>query len=100
TTAFGWIDKDGNRRFRQLYSEVARKNAKSTLSSGAALYCLTADGEAGASIVSAATKRDQARLTLDDARAMVNASPGMQARFGVKASKHAVYVESTNSNFV
>src|SRR6185295_18831201 len=38
---FGWRRKsDGGRRFNTAYLEVARKNAKSTLSSGIALYCL------------------------------------------------------------
>lgn len=72
----------------------------STLSSGVGLYCLVCDDEPGARVVSAATKRDQARLTLDDARQMVKSSPGMQERFGVDASKHAVHCERTNSNFV
>ena len=35
------------RRFRTAYNEVARKNAKSTLSSGIGLYMTGADGEGG-----------------------------------------------------
>lgn len=45
TTVFGWVHRDtGLRRFREAYIEVPRKNAKSTLSSGVALYMLAADG--------------------------------------------------------
>src|SRR5205085_9308501 len=45
TTVFGWVHREtGLRRFREVYLEVPRKNAKSTLSSGVALYMLTADG--------------------------------------------------------
>ncbi len=47
------------RRFRTAYNEVARKNAKSTLSSGIGLYMTGADGEGGAEVYSAATTRDQ-----------------------------------------
>ena len=35
---FGWVDFDGYRRFRFAYIEVPRKNAKSTLAAGIALY--------------------------------------------------------------
>lgn len=59
------------RRFRTAYNEVARKNAKSTLSSGVGLYMTGADGEGGAEVYSAATTRDQARIVFDDAKSMV-----------------------------
>ncbi|MCH4024096.1 MAG: terminase large subunit [Acetobacter sp.] len=72
TTSFGWVHKKtGFRRFRRVYIEVPRGNAKSTLSSGVALYMLTADGEAGPEVYSAATTRDQARIVFGDARKMV-----------------------------
>nr|WP_249198642.1 terminase TerL endonuclease subunit [Gluconobacter cerinus] len=72
TTAFGWVSKKtGFRRFRRVYIEVPRGNAKSTLSSGVALYMLTADGEAGPEVYSAATTRDQAKIVFGDARKMV-----------------------------
>lgn len=59
------------RRFRTAYDEVARKNAKSTLSSGIGLYMAGADGEGGAEVYSAATTRDQARIVFDDAKRMI-----------------------------
>jgi phage terminase large subunit-like protein len=52
---FGWRRSDGLRRFRTAYCAVPRKNGKSTLSAGIALYLLVADGEQGAEIYSAAT---------------------------------------------
>jgi phage terminase large subunit-like protein len=68
TTAFGWVHREtGLRRFREVYLEVPRKNAKSTLSSGVALYMLTADGEHGAEVYSAATTKDQAKIVFADA---------------------------------
>ena len=97
TTVFGWVDADGNRRFKTAYIEVPRKNAKSTLSSAVALYCLAADGEGGAEVYSAATTRDQARIVFQDAKRMAEKAPGLQSRFGVKTSAHAVYVEDTAS---
>jgi phage terminase large subunit-like protein len=41
------------------------------------LYCLVADGEAGAEIYAAATKRDQAKILFEEARAMVARSPAL-----------------------
>ena len=41
TTVFGWVHREtGLRRFKEGYVEVPRKNAKSTLSSGLALFML------------------------------------------------------------
>ncbi len=73
------LDEDGDtvmvRRFRTAYDEVARKNAKSTLSSGIGLYMTGADGEGGAEVYSAATTRDQARIVFDDAKNMIKKAP-------------------------
>jgi phage terminase large subunit-like protein len=72
---FGWKKADGTRRFRIAFVEVSRKNGKTTLGAGIALYLFVCDGEAGAEIYSAATKRDQARLVFNDAKAFVAKSP-------------------------
>ncbi len=99
TTVFGWVDNDGRRRFKTVYTEVPRKNAKSTLSSGVALYLLAADGEGGAEVYSAATTRDQAKIVWQDAKRMAEKSAGLRKRFGVETSAHTVYVEPTASVF-
>ena len=99
TTVFGWVDEHGHRRFKTAYNEVPRKNAKSTLTSGIGLYMLTADGEEGAEVYSAATTRDQARIVWADAKRMVDRCPGMRARFGVATSAHSIFVEHTASSF-
>ncbi|WP_081973067.1 terminase large subunit [Paracoccus sanguinis] len=77
---FGWKRADGLRRFRTAYVEVARKNGKSALLAGIALYALVADGEAGAHVYAAATTRDQARIVFGEAERMVAASPALSAR--------------------
>lgn len=100
TTVFGWVRKDtGTRRFRYVYIEVPRKNAKSTLSSAVALYMLAMDGEFGAGVYSGATTRDQARITFDDARVMVERTPEFAGRYGVTAGRHAITVLAKNSTF-
>lgn len=63
---FGWKLEDGSRRFREGYDEEPRKNGKTTKSAGIALKGLIADGEEGAEVYSAATKKDQARILFRD----------------------------------
>ena len=88
---FGWLNrKTGLRRFRQAQVWVARKNGKSTLAAPVALYMELADGEAGAEVYAAATKRDQARLVFDPARAMLNADQAFAAKLGAEVSQHAI----------
>lgn len=72
---FGWKRKDGTRRYRTAYIEVPRKNGKSSLAAGIALYLLFADGEPGAEIYSAAADRDQAAIVFETAKQMVESSP-------------------------
>ncbi|MCP4426913.1 MAG: terminase large subunit, partial [Chloroflexi bacterium] len=80
---FGWKREDGTRRFRTAYLEVARKNAKTTTAAGAGIYLAFVDGEPGAEVYSAATKRDQARISHRDATEMVRRSPQLNQRIGV-----------------
>lgn len=78
---FGWKRRsDDTRRYRTAYIEVPRKNGKSTLAAGIALYLLFADGEAGAEVYSAAADREQAAIVFDVARSMVDASPELAKR--------------------
>jgi phage terminase large subunit-like protein len=53
---------------------VGRKNGKSTLLAGIALYMMIADNEAGAEVYSTATKKDQARIIFDETHNMVKQS--------------------------
>lgn len=96
---FGWVRKsDGLRRFRTVYLEVARKNAKSTLLSVIALYLLACDGESGAEVYSAATTRDQARIVFAAAKSMAQKEPGFREKFGVHCWKDSVAIEGTDSS--
>ena len=79
-TLFGFVDLDGVRKFRELFLVVGRKNGKTTLASGIGLYMLYADGEHGPEIYSVATTRDQARLSWDEAKKMINKSPALRKK--------------------
>lgn len=72
---FGFVDSDGIRKYRETLFYVARKNGKSVLLSGIALYCLVADNEPGAEVYSVATKKDQAKIVFTEALNMTKQSP-------------------------
>ncbi len=92
---FGWRRADGTRRFRTGYLEVARKNGKTTMAAGVGLLLMVADGEPGAEIYSAATKRDQARISFRDATEMVRQSPQLRQRIGkVRDNLHSFETSS------
>ncbi len=77
---FGWLDRDGARRFRVAYVETAKGSGKSPIAAGIGLYGLVADGEARAEVYAAATKKDQAQILFRDAVAMVDQSPALAKR--------------------
>lgn len=73
---FGFVHKDtGYRKYKETMFYVARKNGKSSMLAGIALYCLIADGEPGAEVYSVATKKDQAKIIFDELCNMVKQSP-------------------------
>ena len=87
---FGFIDAEtGLRRYREAFFLVGRKNGKSTLLAGLALYMLIADGEGGAEVYSTATKYAQARLLFDEAHNMVKQSPDLSRH--IKKRKTDLY---------
>lgn len=77
---FGWKGPDGFRRFRRAYIEQGKGNGKSPLAGGLGLLGMTAAGEAGAQIYSAAAKKDQAGILFADAVKMVKQSPALAKR--------------------
>lgn len=93
----GWLGLDRYRRFRTVYIEVPRKNAKTTLSAPVALDKLTADGEQGAEVVIAATKKDQAKIAFSIAKSMVKKSEGFRTEFSVMSRVNEVMCLETDS---
>lgn len=72
---FGWKrTATGLRRFRICYLQCARKQGKTAIAAGLGLLGTIADREAGAEVYSAATKRDQSKLTFDAAARMARRS--------------------------
>lgn len=79
-TIFGFIDIDGNRKYREAMLIVGKKNGKSLLASIVGLYLQVGDNEAGPEVYAVATKRDQAKIIWSEAKKMRNKSPALQKR--------------------
>lgn len=86
-SAFGWVRKGTKlRRFREVYTEIPRKNGKSAISAGVALFCFTCDEEFGAEVYSGATTEKQAWEVFRPARLMCKRTPALCDAFGVEVN--------------
>ncbi len=97
---FGWKYIETQlRRFASAYIEMARKGAKTELLGAWELSCLLQDGEYGADIFSAATKKDQAKKAFDAARTMALMLTSDSPRIArlVNILSYSISVPSTNS---
>jgi phage terminase large subunit-like protein len=92
---FGWVDEKEKRKYRTAFVFLPRKNGKSSIAAGIALYLLVADNEQGAEVYSAANDRDQARIVFDTAKRMVELSPFLRKH--LKIYKHSIVYEKTGS---
>lgn len=86
-TIFGFIDIEGNRKYREAILIVGKKNGKSLLSSIVGLYLQSGDSEAGPEVYAVATKRDQAKIIWMEARRMVRKSPALMKRMHTKVAE-------------
>lgn len=94
----GFINKEtGFRRFRIAHVEVARGCGKSCMASQCALYFLALDNPNGNQISTVATKKEQARIVLDSARAMAKKSKSYLKYTGTKVLAHTIVHPKSNS---
>lgn len=94
---FGWKRADGTRRFRTAYVEVPKKNGKSELGAGIALYLLVGDREPGAEVYTAAADRFQATIVHDEAARMVKQSPALSKRLSIADTQKMIAYQATHS---
>jgi phage terminase large subunit-like protein len=95
---FGWLLEDGRRRYRQAYCEQPRGQGKSTTAAGIALRLLAFDGEPGAEVYCAATKKDQAKIAWETARQIVLRVPALAQR--IEPLKTHLYHHASSSKLV
>ncbi len=94
---FGTLKPDGTRQYQTAYIEIPRKNGKSELAAGMALYLLLADREQGAEIYSAAGDRDQASIVFNIAAQMVRQDRILSSRSKIIDSSRRIIVYKTAS---
>jgi phage terminase large subunit-like protein len=88
---FGWVRlnefNEWARITRELLVDVPRKNGKSTLSGGVAVYLTCADGEQGAQVLTAATTEDQAGFVFNPVKKIARSSPDLNPYVQVMARR-------------
>lgn len=76
---FGWIKKStGTRRFTKFYLQISKKNGKSTECAGLGTFHLFADTKVNTpKVFTAANNEDQAKICVNMAGRMIQASPDL-----------------------
>lgn len=97
---FGWKKVANDmRRFRKVYEEIPRKNAKSTIAAAIGLYMFTADGEPGPECYSGAGSEKQAWEVFGPARLMAKKSAKLRKAFGVQVNAKTLSRVDYNGKF-
>jgi phage terminase large subunit-like protein len=88
------LGPDGRFKYRTVYWGMGRKNGKSAIAAGIGLWSLFMHDEGGETYSCAATK-DQARITFNDARKLIEANPELNAT--AKVYRDAIELPATGS---
>lgn len=88
---FGWVKKNDYgewcRIIRNLYVDVPRKNGKSTMCGGLAIYLTAADGEQGAQVIAAASTKDQANFVFAPIKVLAEKAPALRGKVRALGSR-------------
>lgn len=77
---FGFIDIEGNRKYREAILIVGKKNGKSLIASCIGLYLMVGDNESGPEVYAVSTKKDQSKIIWLESKRMVKKSPSLKKR--------------------
>ncbi len=94
---FGTVKENGYRQYNTAYVEIPKKNGKSELAAGVALYMTCGDGEWGAEVYGCASDRQQASIVFDVAVDMVDQCPALKRRIKPVMSVKRLVYKPTNS---
>lgn len=94
---FGTVKDNGYRQYNTAYVEIPKKNGKSELAAGVALYLTCGDGEWGAEVYGCASDRQQASIVFDVAVEMVDQCPALKKRIKPVMSQKRLVYKPTNS---
>ena len=95
---FGW-QKNGKRRFRDVYIEVPRKNGKTFLVAGLGLGMFILDDEYGAEVYCGATSELQAWEVFRPAKLLCERLPDLRKRFGIEVNAKSLVRLADMSRF-
>lgn len=94
---FGTVKENGYRQYNTAYVEIPKKNGKSELAAGIALYMTCGDNEWGAEVYGCASDRQQASIVFDVAVDMVDQCPALKKRIKPVMSVKRLVYKPTNS---
>ena len=94
---FGTVKENGYRQYNTAYVEIPKKNGKSELAAGVALYMTCGDNEWGAEVYGCASDRQQASIVFDVAVDMVEQCPALKKRIKPVMSVKRLVYKPTNS---
>jgi len=94
---YGNVDEQGHRLYKYIYVEIPKKNGKSELAAGAALYHLFADGEQNGEVYGCAADRSQASIVYDVAADMLERVPALAKRARITESRKRITDKVTGS---
>jgi phage terminase large subunit-like protein len=77
---YGTVNERGVRQYKYVYLEVPKKNGKSEMAAGAALYQTFADGERNGEVYGCAADKGQASIVFDVAVDMIDQVPALKKR--------------------
>lgn len=78
---FGWLNRDGYRRFKKSYTQLARKQAKSLLNSGIGIYTSSFCNYYNAQVYVTATKMAQAKIVWEQSKKFINIEKDLDEMF-------------------
>lgn len=87
---FGWM-KDGRRRIRSVYIQIARKNGKTSFAGAVGNYHLFADRENTPQILVGANNEDQAKICVNSMGRMIQQSPEFSDLLDDEVLKLSIY---------
>lgn len=95
--AFRYKDNPSRKRFKTAFLMIGRKNAKSFLSSMLAMMEM-ASSKDEAECMSVATKKDQAKICLEQCMSLINSNRKVAKKFKINRSE--IRMKSNNSTFI
>lgn len=94
---YGTVNERGVRQYKYVYLEVPKKNGKSEMVAGAALFHTFADGERNGEVYGCAADKGQASIVFDVAVDMIDQVPALKKRARLNISTKKITDKKTGT---